>query len=70
MASFNVTTIDRRTNESFTYFVEALSERKATHQVIAAIEVGTKRGDTVYEVIPVISSAPSRKAYGRFGELY
>lgn len=71
MATFNVTTLDRVSGETFTYAVEASTERSAKNQVIASIEAGTKRGDTVYEVLSnIIPSSPSRKAYGRFGELY
>ena len=68
---FNVTTLDRNTNETFIYQVDAANERAAKNFVIAGIEAGTKRGDTVYEVIPVndLPSGPSSGAYGKYGEL-
>lgn len=69
---FNVTTLDRRTNETFVYAIDAHSDRAAKDYVIAGIEAGTKRGDTVYEVMPVdaLAAGPSIRAYGKGGELY
>lgn len=69
---FNVTTLDRRTNETFVYAVDTSNERAAKDTIIAGIEAGTKRGDTIYEVVPVdvLAAGPSIHAYGKGGELY
>lgn len=69
---FNVTTRDNTTGETFTYAIDAATERKAKDIVIYGIEAGTKRGDTVYQVEPVdtLPAGPSVSAYGRGGDLY
>lgn len=69
---FNVTTLDRKTGATVIYQVDASSERAAKDFIIAGIEAGTKRGDTIYEVTPVdvLAAGPSIHAYGRGGELY
>ncbi len=53
-------------------WVDTNDERTAMSVIIGGIEAGTKRGDTVYEVVPVMSvpSGPSIRAYGKGGELY
>lgn len=56
MKAYHVTTLDRATNGTFVYQVIAKSERDAKAKVIAGIEVGSKKGSTVYEVIETDSA--------------
>jgi hypothetical protein len=49
MANYHVTTKCNQTGKTFTYSVDAETDRKAIHKIIAGIETGSKKGSVVYD---------------------
>ncbi len=51
MKEYRVTTLEFATDKNFVYAILAADEREAKRKVIASLEAGSKRGDTVYDVV-------------------